>query len=614
MSDQAKSRTAVQALAVAVVVAALTAGYVLIVRNKRDKTATPHAESGFEERAQQAGITFRMNFLPKEQGEHFRINLYDHGAGLAIGDYDNDGHEDIYFLNQHGPNALYRNRGDGTFEDVTAKAGVALGDRISVGATFADYDNDGWADLFVTSTRGGNILFHNRGDGTFEDVTAKAGLKHVGHSQTPVFFDYDNDGDLDLYVTNTAKWTTDVFDFSGGNYEGKADLESVMTSPKESNILYHNNGDGTFTDVTERSGLRGRGWAGDVAVFDYDDDGFLDVFVPSMFGRGQLYHNNGHGTFTDVTAQTLGRTSFGAIGTKVFDYDGDGRLDLYVVDMHSDMWIDAHSVEVAREVQHHRFLSPQGAQVNEAAPGFAESQKKMFAKQGENYDDLIFGNALYRNLGQGKFTETAVAAGMETFWPWGIATGDYDNDGHEDVFITSGMGFPYFYWPNGLMMNNGDGTFRDRASALGIEPPNGGIYQDQAIGGHSAARSSRSAAVADFDGDGRLEIVTNNFNDRPYFFANRFPKRNYVEFKLTGTKSNRDAIGAVVRLWAGKTVMVRQVNPAGGYLSQSSRVVHFGLGDQSKVDRIEIRWPRGIVQTLNNPAINTLHQIREPAR
>jgi len=614
MSDEAKSRAAASPLTVAAVLLGFIAASVLLSCNKPDKAATSAAGLGFQERAREAGIAFRMNFLPKEQGEHFKINLYDHGSGLAIADYDNDGHEDIYFLNQHGKNALYRNRGDGTFEDVSAKAGVALGDRISVGAMFADYDNDGWEDLFVTSTRGGNVLFHNRGNGTFEDVTTKAGLKHVGHSQTPVFFDYDNDGDLDLYVTNTAKWTTDVFDFSGGNYEGKADLKDVMTSPKESNILYRNNGDGTFTDVTASAGLRGRGWAGDVAVFDYDDDGFLDVFVPSMFGRGQLYRNSGHGTFTDVTAQTLGPTSFGAIGTKVFDYDGDGRLDLFVVDMHSDMWIDARSVEVAREVQHHRFLSPQGPQVNEAAQGFVDNQRAMFAKEGENYDDLIFGNALYRNLGGGKFTETAIPAGMETFWPWGIATGDYDNDGHEDVFITSGMGFPYFYWPNALMMNNGDGTFTDRASALGVEPPDGGIYQDQTIGGHSATRSSRSAAVADFDGDGRLEIVTNNFNDRPYFMANQFPKRNYVAFKLTGTRSNRDAIGAVVRLLIGKTVMVRQVNPAGGYLSQSSRVVHFGLGDQSKVDRIEIRWPGGTLQAVKSPSINTLHQIREPAQ
>jgi hypothetical protein len=613
MSGETKSRALAPALATAFVVVALIAGYFLVARSKR----ASGGESGFKERAREAGLAFQMNFLPREQGERFRINLYDHGAGLAVGDYDNDGHDDIYFLNQHGPNALYRNRGDGTFEDVSAKAGVSLGDRVSVAATFADYDNDGWADLFVTSTRGGNVLFHNRGDGTFEDVTAKAGVSHVGHSQTPVFFDYDNDGDLDLYVTNTAYWTTGAFDFAGRNYEGKASLGSLMSSPIEHNILYRNNGDGTFTDATESAGLRGRGWAGDVAVFDYDEDEFLDLFVPSMFGRGQLYRNSGHGTFTDVTAETVGPTPHGAIGTRVFDYDGDGRLDLFVVDMHSDMWMGLDSRHTSREVatqtQHRRFLSPSGPTVDEAAEDFAASQRRMFAMEGKNYDELLFGNALYRNLGQGKFTETALTAGLETFWPWGIATGDYDNDGNEDVFITSGMGYPFYYWPNQLMMNNGDGTFRDRASALGVEPPTGGIYQEKNIGGQRAARSSRSAAVADFDGDGRLDIVTNNFNDQPYFFSNRFPRQNYVAFRLTGTRSNRDAIGAVIRLWAGKKVMVRQVSPAGGYLSQSSRVLHFGLGDRSKVDRIEIRWPRGLVQTLDNPSINTLHQIREPA-
>src|SRR5258706_10611664 len=175
----------------------------------RNKSTGSRGGSGFQERAQQAGIAFRMNFLSREQGERFRINLYDHGAGLAVGDYDNDGRDDIYFLNHHGSNALYTKRRDGPFEDVTAKAGVGLGDRVSVGATFADYDNDGWADLFVTSTRGGNVLFHNRGDGTFENVTAKAGVSQVGHSQTPVFFDYENDGYLDLYLTNTTRWTTD---------------------------------------------------------------------------------------------------------------------------------------------------------------------------------------------------------------------------------------------------------------------------------------------------------------------------------------------------------------------------------------------------------------------
>ncbi|HXL53663.1 MAG TPA: CRTAC1 family protein [Gemmatimonadales bacterium] len=618
MSDESKSPLARRALAIAVVVALLIAGYVLLARRMGHEPAAPTAGSGFQERAREAGIAFRMHFLPKEQGEPFHINLYDHGSGLAVGDYDNDGREDIYFLNQLGPNALYRNVGDGSFVDVTAKAGVAIGNRVSVGATFADYDNDGWADLFVTTTRGGNVLFHNRGDGTFEDVTAAAGLSHVGHSQTAVFFDYDNDGYLDLFLTNTAHWSTDVFDSAARYFEGKPDLGSLLTSAKESNILYHNNGDGTFTDVTDRAGLRGRGWAGDVAVFDYDEDGFLDLFVPSMVGRGQLYRNTGHGTFRDVTAETLGRTPYGAVGCKVFDYDGDGRLDLFVVDMHSDMWMGVDTghvtVDVARRMQHRRFRTPKGPTINEEAPGLIQIQRAMFARQGEDFDALLFGNALYRNLGRGKFTETAVAAGLETLWPWGVATGDFDNDGHEDVFIPSGMGYPYYYWPNQLMMNNGDGTFRDRAADLGVEPPTGGIYLEERVAGRQATRSSRAAVVADFDGDGRLEIVTNNFNDRPYYFANRLPRRNYVELRLTGTHSNRDAIGAVVRLWVGKTVMVRQVNPAGGYLSQSSRVVHFGLGDHTKVDRIEIRWPRGIVQRLDHPEINTLLQIREPAR
>ncbi len=618
MSDESKSPVARRAIAIAVVVALSIAGYVLLARHMGHEPAAPTAGSGFQERAREAGIAFRMHFLPKEQGEPFHINLYDHGSGLAVGDYDNDGREDIYFLNQLGPNALYRNVGDGSFVDVTAKAGVAIGNSVSVGATFADYDNDGWADLFVTTTRGGNVLFHNRGDGTFEDVTAAAGLSHVGHSQTAVFFDYDNDGYLDLFLTNTAHWSTDVFDSAARYFEGKPDLGSLLTSAKESNILYHNNGDGTFTDVTDRAGLRGRGWAGDVAVFDYDEDGFLDLFVPSMVGRGQLYRNTGHGTFRDVTAETLGRTPYGAVGCKVFDYDGDGRLDLFVVDMHSDMWMGVDTghvtVDVARRVQHRRFRTPKGPTINEEAPGLIQIQRAMFARQGEDFDALLFGNALYRNLGHGKFAETAVAAGLETLWPWGVATGDFDNDGHEDVFIPSGMGYPYYYWPNQLMMSNGDGTFRDRAADFGIEPPRGGVYLEERVAGRQATRSSRAAVVADFDGDGRLEIVANNFNDRPYYFANRFPRRNYVELRLTGTQSNRDAIGAVVRLWVGKTVMVRQVNPAGGYLSHSSRVVHFGLGDHTKVDRIEIRWPRGILQRLDNPEINTLLQIREPTR
>jgi hypothetical protein len=599
-------------LIAAVIIAVAFVGYVVVGRGRKRGL-------GFEERAQQAGLVFQMHNLTNEQGVRFRINLYDHGSGLAIGDYDNDGRDDIYFLNQHGPNALYRNKGDGTFEDVTAsKPGLAMDGRVSVGATFADYDNDGWQDLFVTTTRGGNVLFHNRGDGTFDDVTSKAGVAHVGHSQTPVFFDYDNDGLLDLFLTNTAHWTTDNFDFVNSYYEGKESLGELMNSPIEANILYHNNGDGTFTDVADKAGLHGRGWAGDVAVFDYDEDGYLDVFVPSMFGRGQLYHNNRNGTFTDVTTETLGATPHGAIGAKVFDYDGDGRLDLFVVDMHSDMWMGLDSrhssLDTAKQVEHVRFHSSAGPRANENDPGFIGSQTREFAMNGQNYRDMLFGNALYRNLGGGKFEEGAVGAGLETFWPWGIASGDFDNDGHEDAFITAGMGYPFYYWPNSLMMNNGNGVFTDRAAELGVEPPTGGVNQAQPISGRPASRSARSAAVADFDGDGRLEIVTNNFNDKPYFFANRFPRQNYIEFRLTGTQSNRDAIGALIKLWIGKAALVRQLNPVGGYLAESSKVVHFGLGDHGKIDSAVVRWPRGTVQTISNPRINSIIPLVEPSR
>src|SRR5262249_42911264 len=186
-----------------------------------------------------------------------------------------------------------------------------------------------------------------------------------------------------------------------------------------------------------------------------------------------------------------------------------------------------------------------------------------------DYDRVLFGNTLFKNRGNGSFEEVSDAAKMETFWPWGIATGDFDNDGFEDVFLPSGMGHPFFYWPNALMMNNGDGTFTDRAESFGIEPPPGGIHLEQEIGGKLARRSPRGAATADFTGDGRLDLIVNNFNDRVFFFRNNFPQRNYIAFRLTGTKSNRDAIGALVTLHAGNEVMVRQVHAAGGYRAQS---------------------------------------------
>jgi hypothetical protein len=593
------------------VLAALAVTYVLLRNRAHQGPPSGSGTTGFREIAAESGITFRMFFLPGEQGEKFKTNLYDHGSGVAVADYDSDGHDDIYFVNQLGPNALYRNKGDGTFVEVTREAGVALDDRICVAAAFADYDNDGDQDLFVTSTRGGNVLFRNEGNGTFRDVTREAGLAHVGHSSAATFFDFDRDGDLDLFVGNTGKWTLDTFDQVSKYFPGKGDLGELAGCPVEDNILYRNNGDGTFTDVTAKAGLKGMGWGGDIAAFDFNEDGYPDLLVTNMFGRSQLYRNNGDGTFTDVTLATLGRTPWGGMGVRALDFNNDGKLDLYIVDMHSDMWTRPfHDPSLVQEKKKYPHVN--GPLAEPGRPR-AEEDEKFFADLFRiRYDEVLFGNAFYKNLGGGKFVEMSDRAGLETFWPWGVVPGDFDNDGYEDVFVPSGMGYPFWYWPNYLMRNNGDETFTDRAGAEGIEPPPGGHYLPDRIGGRPATRSSRCAAAADFDGDGRLEIIVNNFNDHPYYFKNNFSPKNHVAFRLRGTKGNRDAIGAVVRLYAGGEVMTRQLHGAGGYLSQSSKTVHFGLGDHTRVDRVEIQWPGGALQTIESPALNVVHTVSEP--
>lgn len=600
-------------LVVLISIAAAVGVYLIVYYYSADPNAVPQQTGNWREEARQAGITFRMAFLPNEQGAKFKINLYDHGCGVAVADCDGDSHDDIYLLNQLGPNALYRNKGNGTFEDVTEEAGVALGDRVCVGATFADYDNDGDQDLFVTSTRGGNVLFQNQGKGKYKQVTKEAGLEvtPTTHSQTAAFFDYDNDGFLDLFVSNSARWTLNDYDAEAHYFPGRADLWQLATSPLEFNVLYRNNGNGTFTDVTVKAGLAGKGWGGDVSIFDFDEDGWLDVLVTNMFGASQLYRNE-TGTFREMTKELLGRVSWGAIGSKAFDCNNDGRLDLLIADMHSDMWppvrIDPRMTNDNLKIKYDRILGP--LIVRDLAA--AELETKLADGFKVRYEDVVFGNTLFKRLPSGKFEEISAKANMETFWPWGIGIGDFDNDGFEDVFLPSGMGYPYKYWPNMLMMNNGDETFTDRAATQGIEPPPGGEYLSEKIGGSPAARSSRSVAVADFDGDGCLDLIVNNFNDHPYYFRNHHPKKNYVAFQLNGVTGNRDAIGALVKVHRGTEVLTRQVHAAGGYLSQSSRLLHFGLGDGTKIDRVEVYWPGGRRHTITDVALNKVHRLTEP--
>ncbi len=565
---------------------------------------------GFRDVTAERGIAFRMNYLPGEQGEAFKVNLYDHGCGVAVADYDGDGNEDVLLLNQLGENALFHNLGGGRFANVTAEnPAVALSDRICVGASFADYDNDGDQDLFITSTRGGNVLLENRA-GRFHDITQSAGVASIAHSQTGAFFDVDNDGDLDLLITNTAKWTSDEYDPRRKYYVGPVTLwDNIGRSEDfERNQLFRNNADGTFTEITDDARLAGNGWSGDLAIFDYDEDGDIDVFITNMFGMSQLYANDGQGHFTDVTRETLRRTSYGAIGSAVFDFDGDGRLDLFVGDMHSDMWMGHEDSGLVQPTRKYRYFLGRRPEYDLVA---RRDEKKFIEGLRIDYDVVLFGNTLYHNEGHGTFTEVSDRAHLETLWPWGATAGDFDNDGHEDLFLPSGMGYPFFYHPSSLMMNGGDGAFTDRAANEGIEPPAGGRFLEQRIAGRQAARSSRCAVAADFDGDGRLDLMVNNFNDSPYYLLNQFPLRNFVRFRLIGTRSNRDAIGAVVRLYVGERVLVRQVPGAGGYLSQPSKILHFGLGDGERIDRVEIRWPSGHVQTRPVDRLNTVYTVVE---
>lgn len=553
----------------------------------------------FEERAEASGLRFHCAFLPGEQGETFRMNLYDHGAGLAVADVDGDGDDDVYVCSQQGGNGLFLNDGTGRFTDVTARAGVALDGVVSVAASFADVDGDDDLDLYVSTTRGGNVLFRNRGDGTFEDTTSAAGLALVAHAQVPAFFDADGDGDLDLLVVTTARWTTEQQGTGGRHWQGPESIAEMMRSPVEYNHYYRNRGDGVFDEATADAGLAGPGWGSDTAVFDYDEDGDLDVFVARMFGRSTLFANDGRGRFTDVTPTTLVRTSAGAVGAKAVDLDGDGRLDLFTADMHSDMWMgydwDPRSQpETARTLRFAATPSP----VSEAYRLLPE--------------EVVFGNTLHLNRGRGRFVETSEAAGVETLWPWGVAAGDFDGDGDEDLYVPSGMGYPFAYWRSPMLRNRGDATFEDVAAAAGLEPLPGGPFAERPIGGRPAAKSLRAAATADVDGDGRLDLVVTSFNGPVLLFLNRSAPRPWLGLRLVGPPGNRGAVGAVARVHVGPRTFVRMVHAAGGYLAQSSNTLHVGLGDAAGTPRVEVRWPDGLVEDLGPRAPGRLWVVTHP--
>jgi enediyne biosynthesis protein E4 len=528
--------------------------------------------SKFTDIAQSAGLTAKMYYGTPHVVTYI---IEEMGGGCAFFDYDNDGWMDIFILGgrrledvpQGASNRLYKNNRDGTFTDVTEKAGL-LDAGWAVGVCVGDYNNDGYEDLFVTYY-GQNKLYRNNGNGTFTDVTEKAKLLHEGirFGAGCTFFDYNRDGLLDLFVSNyvdidMAHALKPSLDVPNCNYEGVA----VACGPKglkaPPHFLYRNNGDGTFTDVSKESGIAAiRGSYGLTAVsFDADEDGWPDLFVACDTTQSLLLLNNHDGTFREeglmrgVAISPEGMEMAG-MGIGIGDYDLDGHLDI---------------------VKTHFQLQPAG---------------------------------LYHNLGKGEFEDQAMAAGLagvRKYVSWGTSIVDLDNDGYPDIFWVTGNvyaeierinpSFPY-EGPRVLFRNRGNGTFTRMEAEAG-----------PAI---DARHVSRGCAFGDFDNDGDLDIVIMNQNEPPSLLRNDAPKENHwIKVRLEGTKSNRSAIGARVLVRYGGKVQAQAVLSQASYMSSNDPRLHFGLGAETVAD-IEVQWPSGAVEKYPSQAANRLITILE---
>ncbi len=570
---------------------------------------------------ERTGIDFKHRIVD-DAGKTYKPVHYDHGNGLAVADVDSDGLHDIYFVNQIGSNQLWRNLGQGQFEDITHYAGVAMDDRISVAASFADINNDGFPDLYVTSTRSGNMLFQNDGSGKFNDITEPSGLGHKGHSSASVFFDYNSDGLLDLFLTNVGQYTTDeerytevsegLKDYESGKYHfysGFPDAFTGHTKPERSehNKLFKNVGNSVFLDVTQESGLIDHTWSGDATVLDVDQDGWLDLYVLNMQGNDKYYRNIS-GMYFEEDPAIFGKTPWGSMGVKAFDYDNEGSPDLYVTDMHSDM---NENIEPSRE----KFKS----RVN---------WSNLFLMDGGN---SIFGNAFYRQSRPGFYEEMSDDLSLENYWPWGPSVGDLNADGYDDIFVTASMNYPFRYAVNSIFLNEKGETFRNSEFILGIEPRLGRNtatpwfvldcsehdfdHQDCVKGNlidHNVvwgASGSRSSVVFDIDLDGDLDIIVSDFNGMPMVLKSNLSdeiKVNYLKVDLIGINSNANGIGSTVKVYSGGEVYTKFMDGKSGYLSQSILPLYFGLGESAEVEKIEIYWTSGAHQTVSGPVETNL--------
>jgi hypothetical protein len=537
----------------------------LLLTAPLQKNSSAPASVQFKDITQSSGITFKHVLSPEKK--YIAESM---SGGVALFDYDNDGYLDIYFVNsltvemaranQKSQSALYRNNGDGTFSDVTARAKV--GDvGWGMGCAVGDFNNDGFDDLYVTSI-GPDHLFKNNGNGTFTDVTQKAGATDPRFSTGAAFLDYDNDSDLDLFVTNYVGFDLNHLPTFGEGPTCQFKGVPVQCGPRglpgAGDSLFRNNGDGTFTDISKNAGVAdSRGYYGlDVVSSDFDGDGWVDVFVANDSTPNFLYHNNGNGTFSEIgfesgAALNKNGSEQGCMGVTLGDYDHDGLLDMFIT----------------------------------------------------NFDDEY--NVLYRNVGKNSFTdvsyEAQLAAVSLPYVGWGTKFFDYDNDGWLDLFIANGHAYPQRdrYRQRKLVhRNNRDGTFSEVAAQLGS-----GLLEEH---------PSRGTAFGDIDNDGDVDIVVNNLDGVPQVFRNDGGNtNNSILIKTVGTRSNRNGIGAKLKVVSGDLVQVEEVRSGGSYISQNDVRLHFGLEKRTKVDLIQVRWPSGVVDTLTNIPANKIVIVKE---
>ena len=536
-------------------------------------------------------------------------DVYDHGSGVAVGDIDGDGHEDIVLLNQCGAPGYFLGHGDGTFTDASSRLAM-LGDGVRFGVTYGDYDNDGRVDLYVTFTRRPNALLHQNADGTFTDVAADKGVALTGHYSGAVFVDVNQDGYLDLLVAGNMRHTTEELVPADPDrqcpafYRGLGFLAVLNTASDPSSLFINGGPDAGFNFADEAkargipmggAGADTRGFS-DATTVDLDGDGHPDLVMSEMFfGRAALLHNDGTGHFTEVTADANVRPSFGPATITAADYDNNGFPDLFMTDMHSDMWIrpEEPAESVVPGVRYKGGSGPP-------------------AGVGDNPTGPLYGNSLWMSTGGKTFQDGDLDWQAETFQPWGNIPADFNNDGNVDVFISSGMSNTYSYFPNMFLVNLG-GQFQQMQDQVGFDPPpNKRVDPDLRVLGQPYVSSARTAAVGDFDENGTMDLVVVTWNNKVNVFRDDLPPGNHwLEVNLVGT-APRDPYGSVVEVKAGGQTLTRSMQGAGGYLSQSTRWVHFGLGPTDKIDSVKVKWTSGKTSSVDNPKVDTRVTVREP--